>query len=73
MSVIQRYGSEDPDPYQNVMDPEYWFQEGLGSDKLVLGRGAYGTVVLGQWRGHKVAVKVIRLIIKGSVLQELLM
>jgi len=33
--------------------------EGLGSDKLVLGRGAYGTVVLGQWRGQKVAVKVM--------------
>jgi len=33
--------------------------EGLGSEKLVLGRGAYGTVVLGQWRGQKVAVKVM--------------
>jgi len=33
--------------------------EGLGSEKLVLGRGAYGTVVLGQFRGHKCAVKVM--------------
>eukprot|EP00088_Acartia_fossae_P036020 TRINITY_DN3718_c0_g1_i4.p1 TRINITY_DN3718_c0_g1~~TRINITY_DN3718_c0_g1_i4.p1 ORF type:complete len:524 (+),score=89.53 TRINITY_DN3718_c0_g1_i4:118-1689(+) len=33
--------------------------EGLGAEKLVLGRGAYGTVVLGQWRGQKVAVKVM--------------
>jgi hypothetical protein len=23
-SVSQRCGSEDPDPYQNVTDPEYW-------------------------------------------------
>jgi len=33
--------------------------EGLGAEKLVLGRGAYGTVVLGQWRGQKCAVKVM--------------
>jgi len=33
--------------------------EGLGTEKLVLGRGAYGTVVLGQWRGQKCAVKVM--------------
>ena len=26
---------------------------------LVLGRGAYGTVVLGQWKGRKVAIKVM--------------
>ena len=32
---------------------------GLGVDKLVLGRGAYGTVVLGRWKGIKVAVKVM--------------
>ncbi len=24
-TVSQRYGSEDPDPYQNVTDPERWF------------------------------------------------
>jgi hypothetical protein len=34
-SVSQRYGSEDPDPYQyiNVTDPEHWFlvtEQGLG-------------------------------------------
>jgi hypothetical protein len=23
-SVSQRYGSEDPDPNQNVTDPEHW-------------------------------------------------
>jgi hypothetical protein len=23
-SVSQRYGSEDPDPFQNVMDPQHW-------------------------------------------------
>ncbi len=23
--VSQRYGSEDPDPYQYVMDPQHWF------------------------------------------------
>jgi hypothetical protein len=22
----QRHGSADPDPHQNVMDPEHWFQ-----------------------------------------------
>merc|ERR1719508_360269 len=32
---------------------------GLGVDKLVLGRGAYGTVVIGRWKGVKVAVKVM--------------
>ncbi len=25
-SVSQRYGSEDPDPYQNVTDPEHWIK-----------------------------------------------
>ncbi len=23
-SVSQRYGSKDPHPYQNVMNPEHW-------------------------------------------------
>ena len=35
-------------------------KEGLGPEKLVLGKGAYGTVVLGQWKGKKVAVKVMQ-------------
>ena len=35
-------------------------REGLTStEKLVLGRGAFGTVVLGRWRGVKVAIKVM--------------
>jgi hypothetical protein len=25
-SVGQRYGSEDPEPYQNVTDPQHWIQ-----------------------------------------------
>ncbi len=25
-SISQRYGSPDPDPHQNVMDPEHWFK-----------------------------------------------
>jgi hypothetical protein len=25
-SIRQRYGSEDPDPYQNVTDPQHWIQ-----------------------------------------------
>ena len=28
--------------------------EGLGADNLILGRGAFGTVVLGKWCGSKV-------------------
>jgi hypothetical protein len=24
-SISQRHGSEDPDPPQNVMDPQHWF------------------------------------------------
>jgi hypothetical protein len=24
-SLSQRHGSADPDPHQNVMDPQYWF------------------------------------------------
>ena len=34
-------------------------KDGLGTKKFVLGRGAYGTVVLGQWKGKKVAIKVM--------------
>jgi len=34
-------------------------EDGLGSNKFVLGRGAYGTVVLGQWKGRKVAIKLM--------------
>ncbi len=26
-SVNQRYGPEDPDPYQIIMDPDYWGKE----------------------------------------------
>ena len=34
--------------------------EGLSStEKMVLGRGAFGTVVLGKWKGKKVAIKVM--------------
>ena len=35
--------------------------EGLSStEKMVLGRGAFGTVVLGEWKGRKVAIKVMQ-------------
>ncbi len=29
-SIIQKHGSAgpDPDPHQNVMDPQHWFQDG---------------------------------------------
>jgi hypothetical protein len=26
-SISQRYGSEDPDPYKNFMDPQHWQKE----------------------------------------------
>jgi hypothetical protein len=26
-SISQRHGYPDPDPHQNVMDPEHWFPE----------------------------------------------
>jgi hypothetical protein len=26
-STIQRHGSPDPDPHQNVMDPQHWFAQ----------------------------------------------
>ena len=25
-SISQRHGSADPDPHQNVMDPQHWFE-----------------------------------------------
>eukprot|EP00092_Neocalanus_flemingeri_P041338 GFUD01045012.1.p1 GENE.GFUD01045012.1~~GFUD01045012.1.p1 ORF type:complete len:496 (+),score=109.92 GFUD01045012.1:65-1552(+) len=34
-------------------------EDGLGTNKFVLGRGAYGTVVLGQYKGKKAAIKVM--------------
>ena len=34
-------------------------KEGLGTEKFVLGKGAYGTVVLGHYKGKKVAIKVM--------------
>jgi hypothetical protein len=27
LSTSQRYGSEDPDPHQNVTDPQHWIAE----------------------------------------------
>jgi len=33
--------------------------EGVRAGSVILGRGAYGTVVLGRWRGCKVAIKVM--------------
>ena len=32
--------------------------EGLGADNLILGRGAFGTVVLGKWYGAKASLLV---------------
>jgi hypothetical protein len=34
-SISQRHGSPfpDPDPYQNVTDPQHWFQQSLGPKK----------------------------------------
>jgi hypothetical protein len=26
-SISQRHGSADPDPHQNIMDPQHWFWE----------------------------------------------
>jgi hypothetical protein len=26
-SISQRHGSPDPDPHQNVMDPQHWLAE----------------------------------------------
>ena len=40
--------------------------EGLDRNSVVLGRGAFGTVVLGRWRGRKVAVKVMEAEAGGS-------
>jgi hypothetical protein len=34
-SISQRHGSADPDPHQNVMDPQHWFfQSAVSSDEL---------------------------------------
>ena len=40
--------------------------EGLDRNNVVLGRGAFGTVVLGRWRGRKVAVKVMEAEVGGT-------
>jgi hypothetical protein len=29
-SISQKHGSEDPDPPQNVMDPEHWLEDERG-------------------------------------------
>jgi hypothetical protein len=28
-SISQRYGSVDPDPHQNITDPQHWFKKTL--------------------------------------------
>jgi hypothetical protein len=33
-SIGQRHGSADPDPHQNVMDPEHWFVAYTEKDKI---------------------------------------
>jgi hypothetical protein len=35
-SVRHRYGSEDPDPYQNVTDPQRWIPVVLNGKYFVL-------------------------------------
>jgi hypothetical protein len=37
--ISQRYGSADPDPHQNVMDPQHWFFASLKSLKKGVGSG----------------------------------
>ncbi len=33
-SISQRHGSADPDPHQNVMDPQPWLPEDEGQKKV---------------------------------------
>ena len=35
-SISQRYGSADPDPHQNVTDPQHWFSRARNQDSVTV-------------------------------------
>ncbi len=45
-SISQRHGSADPDPLQNVMDPQHWFKPSLHKHlRIRHGEKWYGTSI----------------------------
>ena len=46
-SISQRYGSKDPDPYQNVMDPQHCLQLSYLGEKVELDHGVGEGVGIG--------------------------
>ncbi len=57
--ISQRHGSADPDPPQNVMDPQHWFKSTIFQNKSGFWTSGYGSLF--QMRIPIIQLKLVRI------------